>query len=484
MPIDYIAEATPAKFHARDTFVRGLMGPYGSGKSCACTMEILSRIQRQEPDGNRVRKSRWAIVRNSYPELKSTTLNTWQDWVVEGVIANTTMTAPITSKVAFPMGDGTRVEAEVLFMPLDKEGDEKKLLSLELTGAWVNEAREISYSVIQALTGRVGRYPPMKDGVGPTWSGIIMDTNPCDDDHWWYNLAEVERPELYEFFKQPGALIRDPRTGLYRHNPLAENVQNHKLGYEYWERMVPGKKPEWLKVYVEGQYGTVYDGRPVYAEYNDILHTSAEPLEPMRGRTIILGFDFGLTPACVFVQETPRGQLMVLDELYVEDLGIRSFLEQVVKPHINEHYQGIPIIPFGDPAGAQRMATDERTCFDIMAECGMPCEPAPGNNSPVLRQEAVSYYMTRMVDGKPAFMLSPKCSILRKGFNGGYRFRRIAIAGTAESRFKDAPEKNRFSHPHDALQYAALGVKDIGGAGGAGRRQRQPVKPVNSDGWT
>ena len=454
---------------------------HNSGKSVACTMEVISRAQRQEPNRQGIRKSRWAVIRNSYPELLSTTIKTWKDWVVEGVIGNTKMNPPIQSMVKFPMGDGTSVDLEVIFLALDREADTKKLLSLELTGAWVNEAREIGYGIIEALTGRIGRYPSIKDG-GPSWSGIIMDTNPPDDDHWWYRLAEVEKPEGYEFFKQPGALIKDPKTGRYKPNPLAENVHNLKIGFEYYMRMVPGKRAEWLKVYVEGLYGTVYDGRPVYPEFNDILHVSSE-IEPMRGRAMILAFDFGLTPACAFIQQTPRGQLLVLDELYVEDLGIRSFLEQVVKPHVQEHYQGMAIIPYGDPAGVQKAQTDERSCFDIMAECGMPCEPAPSNN-PVPRQEAVSYFLTRMVDGEPGFLMHPRCNILRKGFNGGYRFRRIAIVGTAESRLKDAPEKNRFSHIHDALQYGALSIKELGGCANTMRAQVRPVKTLSSKGWT
>ena len=49
-PRVYNAERTPALFHASDAFVRGLMGPVGSGKSVACCMEILSRAIRQRPN--------------------------------------------------------------------------------------------------------------------------------------------------------------------------------------------------------------------------------------------------------------------------------------------------------------------------------------------------------------------------------------------------------------------------------------------------
>ncbi len=50
--------------------------------------------------------------------------------------------------------------------------------------------------------------------------------------------------------------------------------------------------------------------------------------------------------------------------------------------------------------------------------------------------------------------LDPRCGVLRKGFNGGYKYRRVQVSG--DERFTDEPNKNRYSHPHDALQYAAL----------------------------
>ena len=59
--------------------------------------------------------------------------------------------------------------------------DVKKLLSLELTGVWVNEAREIPKSIIDAVTMRCGRFPSMREG-GPSWSGVICDTNAPEED--------------------------------------------------------------------------------------------------------------------------------------------------------------------------------------------------------------------------------------------------------------------------------------------------------------
>ena len=85
------------------------------------------------------------------------------------------------------------LDVEVLFRALDRPDDAKKVLSLELTGAWVNEAREVPKGIIDALGDRTGRYPSQRSG-GCTWRGLMLDTNSPDDDHWWYRLAEEDTP--------------------------------------------------------------------------------------------------------------------------------------------------------------------------------------------------------------------------------------------------------------------------------------------------
>lgn len=68
---------------------------------------------------------------------------------------------------------------------------------------------------------------------GLSWTGIIADTNSCNVDNWWYRLAEEERPEGYDFFAQPPALLveKDAEGKLqYRENPEAENIENHTAG--------------------------------------------------------------------------------------------------------------------------------------------------------------------------------------------------------------------------------------------------------------
>jgi hypothetical protein len=469
---------TSAAFHTYSDFVRGLKGPVGSGKSTSCCVEVLTRALEQLPSPDGVRRTRSIITRNTYPELKSTTIKTWMDWF--GDICTMKYDAPITGTIDLALPDGTRLWHEAIFLALDRPDDLGKLRSLEASFAWMNEASEQEKAVLDMLTQRVGRFPAKRVG-GPTWTGIIMDTNPPDDDHWWYNLAEVEKPDGYQFFNQPGGLIRindpkDPRYQQWVPNPLAENVSNLPGGYEYYLRQLAGKSEDYIKVFLGGLYGSTMDGKPVYPEWNEKVHLATQTLNPIPGLPITLCFDFGLTPACAFLQMNSRGQLMVLRELVSEDMGIRQFYQNVVLPFRVQHFSQFRIEACGDPAGNMRAQTNEKTCMQELLEMGLLCEPADTNEF-IRRRESVAYFLTSLAGGEPGMIVDPSCKMIRKGFNGGYRYERIKASGAAK--FKDRPVKDKYSHIHDALQYGCLQLR-----GNLNPVRARPVTTQSMAAWT
>lgn len=463
--VRYQASKTLAEFHASDATVKAVMGCVGSGKTVACIMEILSRSQRQAPDATNRRRTRWAVVRQSYPELRSTTIKSWEDWV-PSEICPMTFGAPITAKMVQKLADGTTMDMEVYFVSVDKPRDMKKVLGMELTGAWVNEAREVGKHVVDGLLSRTGRYPGKKYGAPLTWTGLIMDTNPMDDDHWWYRLAEQEKPHGWHFFRQPGALKKiidgNGRLVGYEANPMAENVKHQPLGFQYWMRLVQGADPQWVDAMVCGNYASVHDGRPVYKDiYNDRIHYSAKPLEIYNGMELLMGWDFGLTPSCVVAQLDPEGQLRILREYVCEYGGLKQFATDVVIPHLNSDFPGLRVRAWGDPAGNQKsQADDTQTCFNMLNHLGIPAAPTV-TNAFVPRRQAVIDRLSRTVGSasRPAMILDPSVAVLRKGFLGGYKFERVQVTG--EERYKDQPAKNRFSHVHDALQYVCVGLDTL-----------------------
>ncbi len=435
-----------AQFLADRSPVSLIEGPVGSGKTVATLMKgFMASVQQEAFRG--VRYSRGMFLRNTYPELKSTVIKSFQDWFPE-TIAPIKWDPPITATLKFPLADGTRLDCEIYFLSFDRPDDIGKLKSLEVTWAGLSEASELAKASLDMATQRVGRYPSSRVG-GPSWYGVFGDTNMPDDDHWLYRIFELDKPKGYRLYRQPGGLIE--RDGNYEANPEAENVANLPGGHEYYFRQLGGKTKEWIKVFLLAQYGTIADGRPVYPEWSDEAH--CKPSRPYDDLPLLLGFDYGLTPACAICQVSPRGQLIVLDELFAKDMGIRQFARDVVRPHLAIEYPGFAFQAVGDPAGMSKRDTDEKTCFMELAEEGIPAAPA-STNSFVGRREAVAKYLTRMMDGKPGLIVDPKCDMIRRGFNGRYQYKRLQVVGT--ERYKDVPDKNDYSHLHDALQYAAL----------------------------
>lgn len=460
MAEDYKRSYSPAgpvlrNFHRSNAFFRGIMGPYGSGKSTACVTEIIRRAGEQQKASDGIRYSRWGIVRNTYPELKTTTLKTWAEWVPLDY-GKFTQDKPIRHYIRT-----ADLDMEVYFLALDQPDDIRKLGSFEFTGIWLNEAREIPKVILDAATGRVRRYPGANRG-GITWTGVIADTNPADTESWWYKYAEGDVPTGWEFFRQPSGLSPDAEN-LQWLNQTAESIvlpennpERRARGRRYYEDFSQGKDPDFVKVYVHGEYGFVTEGQPVYPNYRDSTHCAPQKFDAVPGLPLLLGADFGLTPACVIAQHLPDGRWIVVDEFVTEDMGIQRFAENL-KTYMAIQYPDHMIGGgWGDPAGNQRAFSDERTALEIMgAVTGWRWRPAAKTNDMDVRLEVVKAGLNRMVDGKPGLLVSPKCRVLREGFASKYA--RKFVKNTEGGQMHEAPTKNKWSHPHDALQYLLLG---------------------------
>jgi len=459
MEIDYTPSKVCKNFMMSDSKMRVLMGPAGSGKSVASTFEVIRRASMQEPNKQGIRKSRVAIVRETARQLQDTTIKTFHDWFPPGVCGNYMRT---TKTYFFQVGD---VECEIMFRALDDSDDVANLNSLELTFAWFNECRDINPDIVDAMSKRIGRFPSAKDG-GPTWFGMWGDTNPPTMDTWWYYQMEQLDPSDGVSFNDNGWDVFKQPSGR---SSLAENIENLPEGYYDTQ----GRSEEYIRVYIDGEYGLSSAGQPVYKYFRPDYHMGEQSLRPIINgvRPIVIGMDLGLTPAAVIGQQDPRGRVLILNEAVSSDMGVQRFVRTILKPMIYEHYTGAPVLVVTDPAGVQRAQTDERSAVDIIKAEGLKVMPAKTNNVSA-RLSAVDDYLMRQVDGDSAFLLDPRCSKLKAAMMGGYRFHHK----------NGNIEKNKHSHVAEALQYLMLHINAIGEAGYA--LQKREVKRVAAGGWT
>lgn len=452
----YIPPPSGLLLHKDDSMVKAIKGPYGSGKSTTCIFDILKEAIKMPECLDGVRRSRFCVVRNTSGQLETTTLKTWLDWFGELGDVTSHKKPVLEYKHRFNDGNGI-VEMELTFLALDREDDLRKLRSIEFSHAYINEASEVSEAVLRHLVARCGRYPAVHNLKSQFKKRIILDTNPPDTEHWIYKLFEEENPEQHKLFNQPPGLLGNKEDG-YRTNPDAENIAN--LEKDYYLTMTYGASEEYIKVFAMGIWGMVYAGKPVYPIYNDDIHSAdnvvADPELPL-----VLGFDFGLTPAVVVEQVQQSGRLVLLWELTSDNMGLRRFMIEQVMPLMKKEFPGFDIEKVThDPAGNNRQETDESTCHDILVEYfGSEKVEGASTNALLKRLDPVEYSLSQLIDGKPAFVLSREnCKMMRKGFIGKYQYKPVLSRGKVGYSYE--PWKNEFSHCQDAHQYVSMLVYD------------------------
>lgn len=468
--VDYTPPPTCAAFMQSLTEYRFIIGPVGSGKTTAILMDILHKAKRQSPspvDGKR--KTRFCVIRNTNRMLEDTTLKSFFSWFPPGVAGQWQQTQ---RKFTFRFDD---IECEVLFRPLDKPDDVSNVLSLELTGAVLDEFVEIPREIVDAIHSRCGRYPSSRDG-GCTWFGIWGASNPGNEDSWWYDyLYEpwpddpngVQKRRKMSYFEQPSGFA-----------PNAENLVNlppYREGDNvYYKSLAEGKKKSWVKQFICVEWGFSLKGKPVYPIFKKELHVAESSLIYNPYLPLVIGFDAGLTPAAVLGQQTKRGRVQVLREIVTDNMGASRFCRLELIPLLNELCGGSlqAVEVYADPACRQRAQTNEATVVETLEEELDVLVSTPDTNSLAARIGSVDHFLSMLTDDGPAYVVDPSCKHLIRGFGSGYCYD-INQKGVASV----TPVKNSFSHVHDANQYMCMRFKNVVNAS----KNRKPLPRQHSN---
>ena len=450
--ITYQAPPTVGAFMDSPIFARFIIGPVGSGKTTGCIFEILKRAVQQAKGPDGIRRTRWAIVRQTLLQLKMTILLDILAWLRP--IAEYKVSEQL---VTISFGD---VHCQLYLIPLEDEDDQKRLLSMQLTGAWLSEAIEMDVALVDAIAGRCGRYPAANEG-GATWFGLIADTNaPVEGSDWW-KMFEEDKPPDWAVFHQPSGLAPDAENLEWLlQTPITLQLdpydpQRRAQGRTYYERLARGKNVDWIKRYVHAQYGEDPSGTAVFKEsFRRSFHVK-RGLAPVNGFPLIIGQDFGRSPCSLICQPDGFGRVCVLEEVVAEDIGLELHVTRYLKPRIyHERYMGHTFCAVGDPSGQAKGNFLEENSFDVMARLGIPAFPASTNNIDP-RIIAVETLLLQQRDGAGALLIDEdRCPMLVRALAGAYRFSKTKAGAT-----KPLPDK---SHPWsdlvDCLQYVCLVV--------------------------
>ena len=448
--------------------VAAIMGPVGSAKTTAAGLRLARHAWEQRP-WNGVAYTRFAVVRNTGPQLVDTTMKSFfKMFPTDNKFRRWTSTTK-TALWKFPIKPGVILHSEILFRALDDEDDVANLLSLEVTGFWFNELREINTEILAHAGRRAGRYPGGDMG-GCTWRGWFGDTNPWAFTSDLHDMFVVNKRPGYEFFKQPGGM-----------DPDAENLENleqtpetlalpyndprrREQGRTYYINALRDYKQHDADTFVHCKPGASRVGKPVFPSYDDNAHIRVfELLKDKDGRVPIkIGYDnTGRHPAAIIAQRTTNGQWRVRYELAGDGIGLKAHAA-ALRAFLTEKIPNFRIEKITcDPAGRAKGADDLDMRMVIQREFpGVQVVNARTNDIET-RIDAGESVFRRMVNGEPAIIIHPDCKVTRAALTHKYQYRKLKVVG--DERYTEIPDKiSPWADIADALQYLLLG-------GGEGR---------------
>lgn len=430
--VEYTAVDSAKVFHESNKKYKALWGPVGSGKSSAALWEFIFLCMESTVPLVGV------VVRSSYRELQDTTRKTFFEWF--GAFSHYIERDEVAI-VTLPGPDGVMREHELRFRAIQRPEETVKLQSAEYAFMFLEECVP-SF----ATTGVMGAGLPKAildiarlrlRQKGAPRHVCVCTANPPAPSHWYYQ----------EFIKPHGEEM-EKKNAICIFQPAGENSKNLVAGY--YDELRNTLPSDMVRRFVDGEVIPAYDGVAVFPECHDHWHISDNDagLTPVPGVELVLGFDWGLTPATLITQITPDGRWLWLRELQSLNIAADQHLE-VLRTMMHEDYKGYSWRSWGDPAGIAKSQTDAKTCFQIAHSKGFPM--SGGAIDWATRRESIKQRLNRVVMGQPALLVDrDRCPLATEGLLGAYRYNK-SLDGTIHYK----PMKNMHSHLQDAAQMIA-----------------------------
>jgi hypothetical protein len=437
----------------------GIMGPFGSGKTSACPIKAM-HITRLQPRSkhDQVIRSKGYVIRDTYRNLEDKTLPSWlavfpdcHDWPLTGPKGG-----PRTQVIKWdePRPWGLqRFEMIVEFRAIGDDNYEDFAKGLLATWIWLNEADTINEGAVDPLLGRLGRFPlphDVADDATPGFGCVMCDFNAPLSTNWTWRRLVLRRMlsggESQAFcYVQPSGL-----------DPAAENPTLRKLKPDYYVKLAANMEEWERKRFIENKPGYARTGHPIYTEFDTDRHVLKANRPADRRSVILWGVDGGLNFAAVPGQRLWTGQLHVMPSLVTPDGAVTdaSAAGARVRGEMSGRYAGCAGVAMLDPSTFARNANvpDQTPWAYLFQEAaGIPCVPAP-TNAIERRHRAVRHFLNGSHGGESLMLIDPDGNdTLLEGYIAGYRVRKFKSG--EDVRYADQPDKNRFSHVHDAKQY-------------------------------
>jgi len=231
------------------------------------------------------------------------------------------------------------------------------------------------------------------------------------------------------------------------------------------------RSPEWValqrrgmpKAEWEREYGSkwlVYDGKPVYDDYDEDIHLYKGNLYVPSRVKLVSGWDAGpndVNLAWALALVFSGTSAIIIDEFYIDDGDTKGFVDIVHGRLAMEWFRisaGHSIHVADQSVFTKSGVADGKAVADIMRQRGM--YPIPGEIAFSKRRRIVTELLTQTSKSKegkmvPRLRIHERCAKAREAFGGGYAYPKAA--GGVGGAYKPLPLKNEFSHIANAIEY-------------------------------
>tara|TARA_R110000787_G_scaffold273466_2_gene381167 strand:+ start:65 stop:1117 length:1053 start_codon:yes stop_codon:yes gene_type:complete len=254
----------------------------------------------------------------------------------------------------------------------------EKILGMEFSTLYFNEASELNYSNIQTVISRLAEKNDLTKRV---W----FDFNPPAKSHWSYwmfikGLDPIESEPLLDPHEY-GHILMNPRDNM-------ENIDEEYL--KILERM-PVKDRE---RFLEGKFSDSSDGSAYYS-FDRERHVKDNGIA--KG-SLYIGMDFNVQPMTAVVCSVSNGVINIHDEIFLENSDTFKMCDALLR----KKYYGM-VIP--DSTGANRK-TSGKSDHNILKEHGFRI---PSVRNPFVT-DRVNNVNRLLTDNR--IIINPKCKKL------------------------------------------------------------------------
>jgi len=237
--------------------------------------------------------------------------------------------------------------SEVHFVGLDDGSRSEKLLGLEFTSLYFNEASQLSYSSIQLVITRLAQKNNLK-------KKIYFDFNPTTKSHWSY----------YLFIKKLDPIMDCPLENPNDYASLQMNPKDNMVNLdENYIKLLESMPEKERNRFMLGLFNDESDGQ-VYHSFRRDDHVKTIETRP---GSIWVGQDFNVEPMASAIFQYIDNKFYFIDELFLNNSDTFKTSAELKK----KGYGGARIIP--DSTGGNRK-TSGQSDFDILRQAGFTIE--------------------------------------------------------------------------------------------------------------